>query len=287
MIPSKKDRIIEFLQKHPEATDASISNYLTANGPQVTLSYVKRVREEYTTLPPTNKTTEIERRTHPWVKILIGCLIAFIVVCMKTCNDRKLQLSSLSNQINEANYQSKIWKDKYGKEHITVQQISLLKEDIKRKFDSVGRLLKIKPKQIITVTEGQTQFVFQKELRIDTVWSGDSILSKILEFEDNYIKVKASFFEEDGNIEVSGSDTLKYVEYWKRRWFLGEKRYYIDLTNKSPYIKFTGLKSYTLNKAKPKFLIAPSVGLGYLINGKVLPYIGVSGVYYPISLKFY
>jgi len=112
---------------------------------------------------------------------------------------------------------------------------------------------------IYTKTEEETKKV-GKELakilseKLKTIYKTDTIKigekSQVINytdftFKDNWIDIRGNVGKND-SIYIKGSDTLIRVDYVKRKWLLGRKRYYTDFSNKNPYIHIKGLKEVEL-----------------------------------------
>lgn len=283
MEQTKKEKISQFIIDNPTLTDSQVASELA-----VSRSYVTRVREQLHG-PKPKIITQVEyvtkHLTPSYMKVAFVVMLALLCTFMKNCSDKDREIFSLSNLAKQNKIESEKWIDLYNKEHIRVQQIELSKEDLRREVERVSYLLSIKPKQIHTVTTSTSSLKFDTIVKVDT-FTRDGVQIREFKWSDNYISVSAQLAEESGDIQVSGFDTLTYTEYWKRKNIFSRKNYFVDLSNSNPYIKFSSIKSLTLDKTKPKFIIGPSFGVGYTLKG-IQPLVGVSVIYYPISLKFY
>lgn len=245
-----------------------------------------------------------------WKNVLIGLLIIAIIVSTRSCSNNAD--SYASEKIKDSiryNNNVKQWKDKYGKEHTTVEQYRLSEKVFKEHADSVSRELNVRAIQIQSLTDVNVKLKLKiSGFRKDTILvhivardsSGNPIDStpviKQINFEwpgsnhkgTRWIEVKGTIGEVD-SLEISGIDSLQLTEYWKRKWFLGNKTYYTDVKNKNPYIHVTELKAVRSMKQDPKWLIAPSFQLGYGSGTKswmdMRLQVGVSLIYYPLSIK--
>lgn len=243
--------------------------------------------------------------------LLIGVTI-FLLLSIRSCSNQQREKNSFEKLLNltkdSLNKDVKFWKDKSNQEHATIEKIKLEKEAMQYYADSLAKVLKIKSKQVEEITTIKTKLKYSSQLSKDTVYrdsliyvkdtSGkviDSNLSKVpvrINFSKNdapWITIKGSVGDRD-SINVSGTDTLVKVDYWKRKWLLGQKRYYSDITNKNPYIHIEGYRVVELKQARqPVLTIGPSIQLGYPINNidwrKPQLQIGISIQYTPLSIK--
>lgn len=243
--------------------------------------------------------------------LLIGTLI-LLFLSIRSCSNQRREKSSFEKLLNltkdSLNKDVKFWKDKSNQEHATVERVKLEKEAMQYYADSLAKVLKIKSKQVEEITTVKSKLKYSGKLSKDTVYrdslvyikdtSGnvvDSSITKIAtrinfsKIDSPWIKIKGSVGDRD-SIEVSGIDTLVKVDYWKRKWLLGQKRYYSDITNKNPYIHIEGYRVVELRQARsPILTIGPSIQLGYPINNinwrKSQLQIGISIQYTPLSIK--
>jgi hypothetical protein len=86
------------------------------------------------------------------------------------------------------------------------------------------------------------------------------------------------------SLNITGKDSLQIVDYWERSWLLGPKQFYVDVTNKNPFINPNQVKSVKSIYREPTFVLAPSLQASY-INSKFVSYPGISLIYYPFSIK--
>jgi hypothetical protein len=196
----------------------------------------------------------------------------------------------------------KIWKDKYDKEHVTVEQHRLEKEVFESYADSIAKLLGIKSKQIESLTQVNTSLNVTakgKDIKKDSTIAyvptkrdstGKVIDSVAVVKQVNFkwekglpwLYIQGSIGEVD-SVNVSGKDSLNFTNYWNRSWFLGPKHYYTDAKNSNPYIKLTGARTVQPIVREPRWLIAPSATVGWNGTPVLLP--GISIIYYPLSIK--
>lgn len=173
-------------------------------------------------------------------------------------------LSLTKEDLGKAQSEVVRWKDKYGKEHLRSEKLVVDKAIIEAVSVEQARLLKIKPKQIEGSTIVTTETIFKE--KFDTL------------YQDNYIYIEKT----KDSLSLALNDTLIFTEYWKRTWFLGRKRHFVDLQNKNPYIKLTGLKTIEAKGKSPTIIIGPSLSYNILTNR---PVVGFSLLYYPLTLK--
>lgn len=192
----------------------------------------------------------------------------------------------------------KVWKDKYNKEHTTVEQHRIEKEVFNRYADSTAKILNVKGKQIEGLTQINTALNlkikgFKKDTSYVYVPQYDSTgkvidstpVAKQINFNwshDPWISIKGTVGAVD-SLEVKGADSLVIADYWKRSWLLGPKSFYTDVANRNPYIKVTGTRAVKPVVVEPKFLLAPSIQVGWYGMPIITP--GISFIYYPLSIK--
>lgn len=236
-----------------------------------------------------------------WGLIVIVALWAVFATRQSIVNNDLYESQITSDKIEDDQYANnlKIWKDKYDKEHTVVEQHRLEKEVFNRYADSASKVLKIKAKQI----EGLTQINNSLNIKINNLGKDSTIVyipvrdssGKVIDSTPKvkqinfkwdkglpWISVKGTIGEVD-SIQIQGKDSIGVTDYWKRSWLLGPKHYFVDVTNSNPYIKITGARSVKPIVREPKFLLAPSVQIGWYGGPIIAP--GISFIYYPLSIK--
>jgi hypothetical protein len=192
--------------------------------------------------------------------IIIG-LISLIV--FRGCQQSKLEkkLSEYQERLDNQWDSTIYYKDKFNKEHAVAERITVEKYVLQNELKWISQELKIKPKQI----KGTARVV----TNIDTFFKVDSF------YQDPYIKI----VKIKDTVKLKLIDTLQVVDYWKRKWILSSKKYYVDIKNSNPYVKTTSIMAREIKVKKPTILIGPSVNF----NGNLS--VGISILYYPLTLK--
>lgn len=202
-----------------------------------------------------------------WERIIATSLI--IIACLfgiSKCNKAKDQLKQYESIIDHKDAEIRSWIDDNGKKHATIKQLMLDNEVLYSlaQTKEVAKDLRIKTKQV----RGSTKFITS----IDTFFKVDTF------YEDEYIYIRMS----GDTVILASTDTFQLTEYWKRKWFLGQKHTYIDISNKNPYIKVDKISSYKVKPRNPTILISPYVGYDFITNR---PSVGVCISLYRVSLK--
>lgn len=216
---------------------------------------------------------------HYWRQILVIIILIVLVFSIKKCYKEK----SLDNDLkkvqlfNDSTYTSqlKIWKDKYNEEHTRAENLVVSNTAMKVATDSIVKLLKIKSKQIISVSKTGTSLAVEIPIIIDTVRdtipcpaSGFAVVKKdtAFHYSDKWISIQGILKGKSSTATITGIDTLTRVDYSKRKWFLGKKHYYSDFSNKNPYITVTGYKGLETKATKKKFSLGIGLQIGYPID---------------------
>lgn len=219
---------------------------------------------------------------------IVAILLLVLALSVKSCKDNKQTKEELQqyfkNQpiVDESkllSQQDSILDDN-GRLHLLLAEIELSKENFKVEKEREIAVLKLKLKQVKQFTKVVTETVIQKEVVWDTVFTYQGIKTQY-KYEDPYLSISL-----DDTLTVSLRDTLRHTQYWKRRNIFSPKVYYTDIFNTNPYTHVR--LSYTLVQQvkQHKILIGPSIGLGYnLLKGTLVPQIGISLMYNPITIK--
>lgn len=182
------------------------------------------------------------------------------ILSLQKIEDKRLDLTSITE-----------WKDKYNNTHKELAKIKVEKAVLQIYADSIANILNVKSKQIEEITQVKTDIAINKPLsiqkRIDTIYRDSIIYVPYDEFiyKDKWIDIKGDIGKTN-SIEINAQDTLTKVDYWKRKWFLGNKTYYSDFSNTNPYVNISGLKQVELDVRTKRWSIGPYIGVGYDIN---------------------
>lgn len=171
----------------------------------------------------------------------------------------------------------KTWKDKYGQEHVRAENLAVHDAAMTDLADSVGKILKVKPDRVSSVshTDGvaivkATPIIDSTETKVVACPIGDTVKT-VQAFNFHWSDTWTVISGRVGiggvnNINVTMTDTLKSASYWTRKWFLGKKTYFTDLVNTNPHVQLTGYKGVTLagETANEKmWSVGPAIGVGY------------------------
>lgn len=194
---------------------------------------------------------------------MIIVLILVSLLGFKGCQQNKLEktLSDYQKRLDNQWDSTRHYKDKYNKEHAVAEKVIVEKYILQNDLKWLSEELRIKPKQI----RGSSKITTV----IDTFFKVDSFYS------DPYVRI----VKVKEGIKLKLTDTLQVTDYWKRKWFLGNKRYYVDVKNSNPYVKTTSILAREIKVKKPTIIIGPSINY----NGNLS--VGFSILYYPLTLK--
>lgn len=195
-------------------------------------------------------------------------LLIAILSWFQTCKKKNEALAKLEQSEKQVIY----WKDESGNTHATLKKVQYEKAQMRKQVDSIAEVLKIKPKQITTYIEADAKIdtvikpVYTTTYLRDTIKVGDSIrvdsiIAYKLDFKDSvWLSIKGTVPSKDG-LQVTLQAKISVTEFYTKKWFLGRKTGYFDITTDNPYINLTNAKSLTL-RPSPKFRIRPGIGVG-------------------------
>jgi hypothetical protein len=170
-----------------------------------------------------------------------------------------------------------MWKDKANIAHYKLERMRVTQEAMQANMDSMSSALMIKSKQIQALTNIKTELEIEKPL--ETVAKTDSATGKKwteFSWSDDWMQVTGKIGQTGDSIYISGHDEIVKTDYWKRKWFLGQKRYYSDFTNKNPHIKISGLRQIETTQKSKTFSVGPAAGLGINSSGQIVPSVSIS-----------
>lgn len=238
--------------------------------------------------------------------IIIFILVIILLGSIRSCQRKESNISSLQNTISilDSSYQKsvKIWKDKEKNTHYTIKQLELDKESLKLYTKGLERKLGVKTKNLHTATTFSTTTKIEKELIVeilrDTIYRDsshtDTLQQYNFSFQDQWADIKGCVGDSvncKDSISIHLVDSYEVVEYRKKHLFKQDE-YFIDISNKNPYIQLSSLKSLKLKQTSKKIALGVSFGVGYgtqnIISKSPYPQlqVGISFMYLPLSLKF-
>ncbi|WP_231489925.1 hypothetical protein [Pedobacter sp. Leaf170] len=119
--------------------------------------------------------------------------------------------------------------------------------------DTSAMLLKIARTQLVQVTRIASM---TRDSLMQARFEKNALQKRIARYDDKFVQLsytpnedttKAGIFSFAYNNEVTVS------QYRKRKWFLGAKKSYIDITSNDPRTKINGLKSLIIEQKQPDF----------------------------------
>ncbi len=215
----------------------------------------------------------------PWVIIIV---LAGLYYYQKIQNDKLAAPPVYSEKIKETVPIIETYKDKQGNEHVVVKdnQNVITKKEIKNPerprntmVDTAAANLKIAVAEIQRVTKIATSMEAQKlraERKIDE-------LTKKLSFAyaDEYVKLKYTPPADtdtlgNGTFDFGYNAELTITQYQKRKWFLGAKQSYIDISSNDKRTTIRGVRQLTIKQQTPQFGLRFQMNGNYNINYKSL-----------------
>lgn len=200
-----------------------------------------------------------------YIKWVGGALLfALIVISISTCNKYKFNLEQQQSLIMASQDSIKYFKSKNGE---NVAQISLLEGDKENLLLVIGKSNKRLAKLIKdgassgTVYEQSIKYDTINTIKLDTINGkiafNDSVQNKWLSFN---ISLKNDSLSKSFELRDSVSVAFKQIN----QGFFKAKKSVVEVTNSNPYVKVTGLKSFTIpnKKSKAKFWIGVGLGAG-------------------------
>lgn len=205
------------------------------------------------------------------IKKTIGTIVVFVLFFLAlfflftySCNGiRRKSKTDKKATIKQTPFvKVKRWVDINNTTHNEYQVLLIEKQRIQ--LDSLSKLLKIKDKQLKSFTDLQWNFTLEDKWKIDTIYIDSSFKYTQFQWQDKWIFIKGDIGNTD-SFSIKGIDSISISNYWKRKWFLGNKKHYIDISNSNPHISYSNLRSIELvdRKQKSRLSIGPYIGVGY------------------------
>lgn len=121
--------------------------------------------------------------------------------------------------------------------------------------DTVARALNIAKKQLQEITQiaNTTQADKLKALK-----KYDSLQRITYFYKDKYLQLAyrpalPGDTIDNGQFDFKYNDSLNVVQYWKKKWFMGAKKSYIDIFSNDPRTTINGVKRLVVQQEEPSF----------------------------------
>lgn len=202
-------------------------------------------------------------------KLLLLITVILLILVVKGYREQKHQLVNYKMLTESTKVDLEFYKDKFNKEHVRSEQILVDSKNKDVAFKELYKRFNTKNINSATSVTSTTSIVIALH---DTTYC-----------DNEYVKI----VKDSQNIYVEMQDTLTIAEYTTKKWLFGKKKSYIDVYNVNPFVHLNSIKSYKVNSYHPKWLISPSIGLGYSTDTRLRPFIGVTISNYNLSLKIY
>jgi hypothetical protein len=200
-------------------------------------------------------------------------------------------IENLSNDVDTRETKIKTLIDVNNKEHVQFESVKMEKELLlvayNKKLEYITKLLKIKPKNVNSVSEVVVNIHDTIEPQITVVDTAQRFFS---------IKDSSEYFQLYGNgyVDTNGyvnrlkisyniTDSIYITEFTKKR-LLMSSRTTIDIHNTNPLVKTIGVSKIEIKQKPKRFGIGFQVGYGVSDNFKPSIYVG-AGLQYSL-LKF-
>jgi len=160
-------------------------------------------------------------------------------------------------------------------EHVIVKEVAVKSNAEKTSaigspyLDTLTRAIKVAAGRIDEVTRVNAKLV------AENVSLRKAATGNRYEYQDKWLSL--SYSADSSRLDVNYNVSLNIAKYWKRKWFVAPRQYYIDLYSDDPRVRINEVKRFTLATQGPKrFGFGFSAGLGYLpFSNQWQPFFGV------------
>lgn len=224
-----------------------------------------------------------------WICLLIVGIIFLGLAIRQGLNDQ-IEAVQIVQKFEEKKLDSSIikyWIDSANKLHAIAESFSADNRVKSKYIDSIAKLLKIKTKQIesITVTRAESTIDQGLEKAIEYTEGPCPPETKPLSsisfsYVDTWNSIKGIVYVNSNkdSIHYKGIDTIASVAYWSRSKILGigigKQKGFVDYANSNSSVKITGGKRLDLNPPKLRYSLNGSLNFGY-VPGLAKPQISV------------
>ncbi len=203
-------------------------------------------------------------------KIEAVFILLFLIICTssyvfyKKYQEEKSQKEGVEQLFSKQQTETQYYKNKYGETVSRTQSVVLENKTIKQLVKD-GNLSFLKEFKDLKNSYKNLEYAFQAQSKSidsikihlkDTVVSyvdskGDTIkfVAKDWKKEDKWSKFDYKELSPDSAILRYEVDVpIDGVLYWKRKWFLGKKKYFSEMTSSNPHVKIPQLLELKVGK---------------------------------------
>lgn len=178
-----------------------------------------------------------------YIYFFAALVFAFAGFKIASCGkDKKPVIQELSFKDSTRHYRD-LWKIAHAQVMLEIETRQQADKQHLQKEDSLCRQLKIRKKEIVYV-QGET---VQVQGKVKTVLLHDTLNRAVFSYDDSTINIFGEATDTTLSLQYQVFLNLQTAVYWKRRWFLGKKIYYIDAFSKQKDVFITGLKGFKVN----------------------------------------
>ena len=157
------------------------------------------------------------------------------------------------------------FRDRYNQEHAQRELIQGNAQQVetfyKQKEDSLAKVLKIALKQIMGMYAAQSMVSGTFTAPVDLIPSFDASdgglggspfvtgvsYTRHFTFSDSFLKEEGWVDSASARINYQIMVPVEITPYWKRKWLLGKKKYFVDGHSSNPNVHITGLTGISIN----------------------------------------
>lgn len=149
-------------------------------------------------------------------------------------------VKSINKKVDERGIERALFDD----ENQVIHGLMQLNDSSRKEIDSMKNLLKIRDNQIVSYTSVIAIF---KDSLLQAKNVGDSLYS----YKDKFASIMFNRPNETFSLQYDAE--VNMTEYWKRNWFLGQKRRYVELWMSDPRASINGVKRLRIEPRQDDF----------------------------------
>lgn len=159
-----------------------------------------------------------------------------------------VEVEKVVKQVDSKGFDHAVIEDKEN----VIRSLKELNDSSKMQVDSLTKLLNIKDRQL-------KNWVSYSATLEDSLVSATKVNDSLFRYSGKNIKIE--FLSGDKpSFNYSYDATVNYAEYWKRDWFLGKKKHYIDFWIEDEKARINGVKRVSIQPRDKSFGISLNAG---------------------------
>lgn len=207
------------------------------------------------------------------ISIAVFTLLFIGAIAIKSCLDKQTTVKQVKSLVTGKIDTVTQWVDADSQKHTKNEvyvvsleaalaakdgRIQQLKDKLHLRDNQIKDMIEVMSSSSGTIST--PVFVYIDSTRHDS--AGNPLRVQQFNYADEWIQEAGEISNGIADIDYTVKVPIELTTYWRRKWFLGKKKYYIDGTSKNPNVTINGLHEVMIRQRIPgRFGIGPYIGV--------------------------